>query len=145
MKTRCFSDVHQRIRTVLCLFMITTAGTAPLVYADQLEECMRTRLATASDAMTVGELRQHCLSILNEDEQTALEVPGAVEKRLVQEQKNIFRPFSIMPHRPNYFLAFVYNSHGYNSTYHQRSKNDDSYEFDWIEAQFQISIRPRSW
>jgi phospholipase A1 len=141
MNSRYFSDIRHLLRSVFSVFMMTTIGAVPWVCADQLEDCMRTQLGTASDTMTVGELRQHCLSSIQTDEQTVPEMPGAVEKRLVQEQKNIFRPFSIMPHRPNYILAFVYNSHGYNSSYHQQSKNDDSYAFDWIETQFQISIK----
>jgi phospholipase A1 len=66
---------------------------------------------------------------------------GAVEQRLEAEKKNVFRPFTIMPHRPNYILPVAYNSHGYNAGYHKVANNDPEYSFDPVEAQFQLSIK----
>lgn len=125
-----------------CLILVSiTVASVPPLHANQLEECMQAQLTTASDSVTVGDLRRRCLQAAVGVDKQLPKPPGAVEKRLVQEQRNVMRPFSIMPHRPNYILPVAYNSHGYNAEHHQRSNGDNSYEFDPVEAQFQISIK----
>jgi len=120
----------------VCFFCSTTFA------ANGLDQCMREKLATAADSVTIGDLRRQCLQLAVGVEGGNLpKQQGAVEKRLEQERKNVARAFSIMPHRPNYILPGAYNSHGYNADHHQRTNGDSTYEFDKVEAQFQISIK----
>ncbi len=102
---------------------------------------MQGKLAAADDSVTVGDLRRQCLQNAVGVDRSLPKRLGAVEKRLEQERKNVARSFSIMPHRPNYILPLAYNSNGYNAEHHQQSNGDSSYEFDPVEAQFQISIK----
>lgn len=108
---------------------------------DQLEQCVQRKLATADDSVTVGDLRRQCLQNAVGVERTLPKRQGAVEKRLEAEKKNVTRPFSILPHRPNYILPLAYNSHGYNPAHHRAANGDSEYDFDPVEAQFQISIK----
>jgi phospholipase A1 len=114
---------------------------APILAAGELDQCVQEKLVTAADSVTVGDLRRQCVQQAVGVERSLPKRLGAVEKRLEQEQKNVARPFSIMPHRPNYILPVAYNSHGYNAGHHQQTNGDSSYEFDRVEAQFQISIK----
>lgn len=136
----CFPGCHQ-LRCACFVFVSLAVVSIPPLHANQLEECMQAQLTTAADNVTVGDLRRRCLQTAVGVDKPLPKPQGAVEKRLVQEQKNVARPFSIMPHRPNYILPVAYNSHGYNAEHHQRSNGDNSYEFDPVEAQFQISIK----
>jgi phospholipase A1 len=112
-----------------------------LATADPLDECIQRKLATADDSVTVGDLRRQCLQNAVGVERSLPKRQGAVEKRLEAEKENVLRPFSIMPHRPNYILPAAWNSKGYNPEHHQKANNDSSYDFDQVEAQFQISIK----
>jgi phospholipase A1 len=100
----------------------------------------------ASDATTVGELRARCQNQMDSahehteqvDEQQPVEV---VDARLEQDEENILRPFSLMAHKPNYFLFGAYNMKGYNAELFQEQYSDPSIEFNDTEAQFQISLK----
>lgn len=122
---------------VLSVLLLSPAG----VRADQLDECVQGKLAMAADSVTIGDLRRQCLQSAVGVERTLPKRQGAVEKRLEAEKKNVMRPFSIMPHRPNYILPAAYNSHGYNPAHHRAANGDAEYDFDPVEAQFQISIK----
>lgn len=109
--------------------------------AGELDQCMRDKMATAADHVTLGELRRQCQQQAIDGNNGLTKQQGAVEQRLEQERRNVLRSFSIMPHRPNFILPVAYNSHGYKAEHHQRANNDDTYTFDTTEAQFQISIK----
>jgi len=110
--------------------------------ADELSECMTTLLAQASESTTVGELREQCTpqihddTLLAEDEQTT-----AVDVRLKKDRENVLQPFTLMAHKPNYFLLGAYNSNGYSSELFKEQFDDPSIEFDDTEAQFQLSLK----
>ena len=125
---------------VLSLVAVVSALPAT-VQADRLTYCVQQKMESASNQMTVGELRRECLREAVGVEHSLPREEGAVEKRLDAEKKNTLRPFAIMPHRPNYILPLVYNTAGYNSSYHQVANNDPDYTFDSAEAQFQVSIK----
>lgn len=123
--------------TASCLFTSLPAG------ADLLDDCIHSKLATADDATTIGELRRSCLQeqhVANPANQPAQE-QGAVEKRLMQERKNVLKPFTITTHRPNYILPFTYNTQEYSGKHFGKQNNGDPYEFDQEEAEFQISLK----
>lgn len=127
---------------VLGASLIGLALTGP-VAADEMETCMQTLLLTSSDATTVGEIRARCAEKVLEAEKTqsADDAPVVVVDRMEEDRENVLQPFTLMAHRPNYFLAGAYNSKGYNATLYQEQYSDPSIEFDKAEAQFQISIK----
>lgn len=116
---------------------------AGVAVGDELEQCLQKKLLTAADTATVGELRRQCRQRTpgQEDVATKAAGQGAVEKRQQLERENVLKPFSIMTHKPNYILPAVYNSTGYSAQHHRSANNDSSYDFDPVEAQFQISIK----
>jgi phospholipase A1 len=106
--------------------------------ADELERCLQEKLATAADTVMVGELRRQCRQMQDLGPETVSGQNanrGAVEIRQQQEREIVLKPFSVMTHKPNYILPVAYNRAGYSS------KDDSSYDFDPVEAQFQISIK----
>ena len=103
------------------------------------------RLAeTADDATTLAEIRVRCAIASSSADHTevleseeAPETAGAetptslVEQRLAAEREAAARPFSILAHKPNYFLVAAYNWEGWESDI----ENND------IESQFQLSLK----
>lgn len=65
---------------------------------------------------------------------------GAVEERLMSDDKNILKPFSLMSHHANYLLAGAYNFQGWSSTVYEEASQRDV-DFDNTEIQFQLSIK----
>jgi phospholipase A1 len=126
------------------------AGTAGLD-----PSCVMDLAETAEGSMTLAELREQCLGgqqrvaapagtavsdgeAVAENEETP---PSPVEKRLAAERESAQRPFSIMAHRPNYFLAAAYNWEGWNpESFRQFPDNPDA-EWDDVEGQFQVSLK----
>ena len=68
-----------------------------------------------------------------------------VSDRLEQDRKQILQPFTLMAHKPNYFLAAAYNSKGYEPELFREQYSDPSIKFDDTEAQFQISLKVPLW
>jgi len=109
---------------------------------DELTACMTDLLEQASDSMTVGELRDQCAGQVQQEEQTDQDdQQTAVDVRLISDKENILQPFTLMSHKPNYFLLGAYNSDGYNSSYFEEQYNEESIHLDDTEAQFQISLK----
>lgn len=111
-------------------------------HADDLNDCLLELMEDASDSTTVGELRAQCQQRLQEDT-TAPQVADTAPTttRLKRDRENVLQPFTIMSHKPNYFLAAAYNSDGYSSEFFQQQNNDPTIEFQDTEAQFQISLK----
>lgn len=118
--------------------------------------CVSKLVATASDEMTVGEIREACsaenipehnlespdaevlIAVADESEP---EPEDALERRLDSDRKLIAEQFSILAHKPNYVLAAVYNFNGWETAILDSGVASQNYENDDIEAQFQASIK----
>jgi phospholipase A1 len=127
-----------------CLVVIVFTGffTPGLSLANGLTTCMTELMEQASDSTTMGELRTQCQQQM--DEQTSTEQATdtlPTSNRLKADRKNALQPFTLMSHKPNYFLAAAYNSDGYSSKYFQEQYDDPTLEFDDTEAQFQVSLK----
>ena len=110
--------------------------------ADGLTTCMAEMMEQASDSTTMGELRARCAKQIENETLTAQDQqPAVVDQRLKQDKQNVLQPFTIMAHRPNYFLMGAYNSDGYNAELFQDQFDDPTLEFDDTEVQFQLSIK----
>jgi len=128
---------------VVGLACFTPVGTA---MADDLESCMTEMLMQSGDSTTVGEIRAHCAQRAQDempDEQG--DQPAVVSDRLEQDRKHVLQPFTLMAHKPNYFLAAAYNSKGYTPGLFREQYRDPSVELDDTEAQFQISLKAPLW
>ena len=137
---------------VLLVVLITGFVLPGMGMADDLNACMIQRMQQASDSTTVGELREQCSTpqdneMLDDETSTSESLAGqqvevtAVDVRLNQDKKNLLQPFTLMAHKPSYFLAAAYNSDGYNPDLSRVQFGDPTIEFDDTEAQFQISIK----
>lgn len=104
--------------------------------ADQ--KCFLKALQTAPGRMTVEELREKC----HQGQMTTVEKEdgGIVDARIGTEGKNVLRPFTIMPHRPNYILLASYNRH-LNYDRYREANGSPILQLDDIESQFQISFK----
>ena len=115
----------------------------PLISAaettETLNECMQQRMDVEDDDVTLGQLREKCLSA--ETVQPDEDEPSAVMGRLGIEDANVLKPFTLIPHRANYILIAAHNSKGFNEEPYRIAANDPTIELDDTEAQFQISIK----
>lgn len=132
----------------LCIAVTGLSGFAlsgPVAADDQLA-CMTEMLQHSSESTTVGEIRARCAQQA-EDQSPAEpdDQPVVVSDRLREDKENVLQPFTLMAHKPNYFLAAAYNSKGYDAQLFQEQYRDPSIEFDNTEAQFQISIKTPLW
>ena len=130
----------------VCLYMVIVILAAVLTpglgLASDLSSCMSEKMEQASDSTTVGELRALCKTLMVEESSAAqpIQTPPT-SKRLEADKENALQPFTLMSHKPNYFLAGVYNSDGYSSEYFQEQYDDPTIEFKDTEAQFQLSLK----
>lgn len=139
---------------VLCLLIPAGSARAAL---DQ--DCVLRLVETADDSMTLADIRQACGSEA-ETAADALSGPvqeaapdeagpasdgsaatGLVERRLAADREAAERPFSIIAHRPNYFLAAAYNDEGWKSDLFQQDSGDPGYANKDVESQFQVSLK----
>jgi phospholipase A1 len=113
-----------------------------LAQANDTTACMTEMLKTASDSTTIGELRAQCDQIASGE---ALQEPAesllVVEERLKQDRQNVLQPFTLMAHKPNYFLVGAYNADDYDAALFHEQYADPSLDFDKTAAQFQISLK----
>jgi len=131
----------------------TPAGATP-----ELDHACVVRLAeTAAGSMTIAEMRDRCrlgpvpaVDATAGDPSPAGEPPppeeeeppvSPVEKRLADEREAAARPFSIMAHRPNYFLAAAWNAEGWMSVGDSPDSAAPADEYRDVESQFQLSLK----
>ena len=109
------------------------------------EQCMQELLKSGQDTMTLGDIRAQC-STKNaieepEDLSAAVSDAGSASRRMGSDRKAITSPFSILAHKPNYFLVGAYNFKGWDPTLYRAASNDPEYDNKDVEGQFQISLK----
>jgi len=112
------------------------------VSADSLYDCMSTTMQTADPSTTIAELQSECEKMIASGaDKTAQENdPAVVEERMRMDWKHILQPFTLMAHKPNYFLFAAYNASGYDaSAWPEEDLRRDGWED--TEAQFQLSMK----
>jgi phospholipase A1 len=123
------------------IVVLLLAGPATS-HADDVTACMARLMEQASDTTTVGELREQCTQAVQQQATTDEETqPTAVDVRLSKDRENVLQPFTLMAHKPNYFLLGTYNHYEYNTEYFEDHFDDPVVDFDETEAQFQISLK----
>ena len=137
-------QINRRFTRNLVLLAVLHLGFVMPVLgnADEVTACMAKMIGQVSDSTTIGELREKCSKKttdetgLEQDEQLT-----AVDIRMKSDKKNVLQPFTLMPHKPNYFLAAVFNSDGYSPDLFKEQYDNPNIALDDTEAQFQISIK----
>ena len=108
---------------------------------DALTDCMMEMMQQAGDDMTVGELRRQCREKLGQAPMEESPSPAILSERLREDRENIYQPFSLMSHKPNYILVGAHNFSGYDPDPYRLQANDPSLDLSDTEVQFQISIK----
>jgi phospholipase A1 len=127
---------------------MTFAELAPAradVVLDQ--SCVMQMVQEAKASMTMAELREACKAypavedgVASEPDLQPQPATGNVEQRLDAESEAVFRPFSLMAHKPNYVLGAAYNSEGWADRVLAQDPAQTS-DYKHAEVQFQISIK----
>jgi phospholipase A1 len=109
-------------------------------------ECVMHMAATAEGATTLGQVRQRCAATPQDPVTAASEKSGKVNqqhvrKRLETDRESAARPFTIMAHKPNYFLLGAWNEKGWDPDPYREQSGDPDYQNDNVESQFQISLK----
>lgn len=146
-----FSRTHlcaiaQRLSVLGSLIFVTS------VYAQQSpainESCLLEQLKKASADMTAGEIRAFCqeskeetsLPTANEGGSTA-GPKGSASQRMAVDRKSIVSPYSILSHKPNYFLFGAFNAEDWDASLYRQATGTSDYKNKNIESQFQISLK----
>lgn len=145
-----------RYAPAAALFLFLTALLTNLINtpvlamenADISQQCMLDLLRNGRADMTVGEVRQKCAkeSAVEADMQPATGVTekagtGSASSRIASDRKVVTSPFSILAHKPNYFLLGAYNFKGWNPALYREATNNPGYENKKLEGQFQLSLK----
>ncbi|VAW69774.1 Phospholipase A1 @ Outer membrane phospholipase A [hydrothermal vent metagenome] len=134
------TDLKQLAGIILAFALLSTATSAEL---DEYHNCVLQETEHASENQLAAEIKKRCkdTNISTTADNTATDEHSPIRARMQIEQKNQFKPFTLMAYKPNFVLAATYNTSGYNSDLYQQEFNDPSLNFDKSEAQFQISIK----
>ena len=138
------------IRTAVLIWLFICQGLTAVAQESRFDsqECMLELLRTGQDELTLGEIRKSCSEMINNRE-TAGEKPAteirtysnSASRRMAADRKAAANPFSILAHKPNYFLAAAYNAKGWNPALYRQAFKDPEYANQDTEAQFQISLK----
>ncbi|MEJ2515455.1 MAG: phospholipase A [Gammaproteobacteria bacterium] len=120
-----------------------------------LEACMAEEILTAPDSVSVGEIREYCrlqeTARVGEPEQIPVlveEGTPVVTRRLEQERSVEGRPWTLLPHRPNFIIPYSYNtsfdSRFYPDLYAEIGEGESA-KFKEYEAIFQLSMKVPIW
>lgn len=135
---------------LLAIFLVCAPGS-PVVAAEEpgiSQQCMLDLLQNGPADMTVGEIRQQCIQKDDEAEGAATgagvktsPATGSASSRMAADRKVVTSPFSILAHKPNYFLLGAYNFKGWDATLYRQVSNNPDYFNKKVEGQFQISLK----
>lgn len=122
--------------------------------AVNIDQCLQDQLASASDTVTIGELKARCdkLSVKPSDDanlvadadalpdkDTIVTVESALQRRLTFESENN-NPFSLYPHKPNYIIISN-NLASPNEAPFEKAFPDRETHFQPFETKFQLSLK----
>jgi phospholipase A1 len=116
---------------------------------NQFQRCLLEMQETAGDGVTMDEARIQCTEKMNdtttvESDQTEVTAQGqadAYDRRVEITEQNVLKQYTLMAHKPNYFLIASKNFSGVNPDPYREQYNDPTLETDDTEAKFQLSIK----
>ena len=111
--------------------------------------CVMEIAENAAGTTTLAQIRERCTTDIPVVEEPAGTDAAAdfeqesmpVEKRIAMDRESAARPFSIMAHKPSYFLLGAWNSKGWDDELYKEQAGEPDYENDDVESQFQISLK----
>jgi phospholipase A1 len=117
-------------------------------------DCVMRMAETGEDSLTLAEIRSRCRIAADSGasgaesdgpaeppEASTQPAEGVVARRLAEDREAAQRPFSLIAHRPNYFLFAAWNAEGWNAEAWRQATDDPGYSNEDIESQFQISVK----
>ena len=133
------------LTTLVTLFgSFTLATTSAYGLSETVKKCMAEAMEKVADDMTIGQLRLECQKKTYQDyrlETDETKELSLVSERIREDNEHVLQPFTLMAHKPNYFLVASYNSKGYNSEHFKEQFSDPNISLDDIETKFQLSIK----
>jgi len=142
---------------LLCLSSLVHAQTPPSdvdIPSSELDSCLRSSITVADESMSVRELKEACVlllerKIISQTEvapaESAEEKPEdkaetrALTERFAMEALNRSNRFMLTPHRRNYILPASYKTNTNNEPYVEA--DDQLQNLNHTEAEFQFSIK----
>ena len=122
--------------------LLLAAATPAFCMDDAMTQCMSQLLQQADDSTTVGELREKCAVQAQASEvQAGEQEQTAVDVRLKKDRENVLQPFTLMAHKPSYYLFAAHNQRGYSTEYYEQHFGRSDVAFNDTEAQFQFSLK----
>jgi phospholipase A1 len=141
----CLKCVTYAASASALAILFTGGATAVVAAGDALENCLVERIRSAPDNVTLGEIKTLCqeqIAVESTEPDESSPADDEVMKRLNVDRENVFKPFTLMAHKPNYLLFGAYNRQSYSTDeYENFYDEDEGWNFDDVEAQFQLSIK----
>lgn len=127
------------------------------VEAANIDQCLQNQMATASDSVTIGELKALCdtstvirieddtekmdgeVAVTPAVDEGAVTVESALARRLTFESEHN-SPFSLLPHKPNYIIISN-NLASANEQPFKEAFPDRNVNFQPWETKFQLSLK----
>lgn len=100
------------------------------------EECVLNLSTSASNAISLGQIRNYCGKETQSSEGGTL----SISRRSELEQFSLNNPFSLLPHRPNYLLPVTYRHYA-----DEEVGEHGIEELRKLEVQFQLSLKAVLW
>ena len=119
------------------LSLIIVALPLPVLSADYDTQCLLESLDVLPENTTIESLKQRCVVVEPSTPATHPEPMDRVKQRILLEHKSNANPFALTPHRPNYFLPFVYTEQPNEAPF----DNLEGDSFSNVEFQFQVSLK----
>lgn len=130
---------------IATMFWISMASAFAQENTTYDEQCILHLLKNGQADMTLSSIRTQCSkeNVIEEPEKLSTKVSGAgsASRRIDSDRQAVISPFSILTHKPNYFLLGAYNFKGWDPTLYREASNDPDYYNKDVEAQFQISLK----
>lgn len=108
---------------------------------DLYNDCVNTKLESADDARTVGDIRQECskaMAIRLPELSEAAPKLGPITRRILAERKHENSRYVLIPHKRNYLLPYIYTN---NLDRSANASDPWSDKFKHYEAKFQLSYK----
>jgi len=149
---KCESASGLKVLLLFPLMLVIAVGPTWAQVKDEfMLECLPRVVLQAGDDATVGQLKAICEAELLENqeakdqkEETAENNETALEQRLKDERVSGSNLWTIMPHRPNYFLFVNQNFSSMNDGPWQDVAGESAELYE-TEAKFQISFKFMLW
>jgi len=135
-----------KFSNILCSITACMLFAQPLS-AETMESCLQKRMMTASDNVTLGELRDACVQTTADHQQqqaqpdnTEIAEESAISRRLRIEREGDDKLFSLQPHKPNYIMLSNNMASANEQPFNEAFPNRDVHLQPW-ETKFQISLK----